>query len=68
MQTDQTELLNFRIPKNVKMKLKDSCSKRHVTITSVLNELIHEYLAESEKKQLQEDWVPMIYNHDEDTW
>jgi antitoxin component of RelBE/YafQ-DinJ toxin-antitoxin module len=47
------ELINFKIPKQMKRQFKEICQSRNVTLTSVINSFIADYIKDN--RQVSED-------------
>lgn len=51
MSSGEKVLVNFRIPKTLKMRLDKYCQKNKTPITEVVKSLIYEFLSQIEKEK-----------------
>ncbi|PTX61903.1 hypothetical protein C8N31_12024 [Sulfitobacter mediterraneus] len=57
-----TELLNFRIPTQLKQQFQQTCKKRNVAMTCALNHMIFEYISEENPLPIEDDWEPIVFS------
>ncbi len=60
-----TELLNFRIPTQLKQQFQQTCKTRNVAMTSALNHMIVEYVGKEQTNSVDGLWEPIIFSSDE---
>jgi antitoxin component of RelBE/YafQ-DinJ toxin-antitoxin module len=60
-----TELLNFRIPTYLKQQFQQTCKTRNVAMTSALNHMIFDYVANHTVDANEGIWEPIIFSSDE---
>ena len=58
----ETELLNFRIPTHLKQRFQDTCKNRNVAMTSALNQMIVDYVANDPTKSETRTWEPILFH------
>ena len=56
------QIINFKIPRPMKKQFQEICQSRNVTITSVINSFIADYIKDNAHGSVDGDSLPLGFN------